>query len=179
MAAFHAEWSSKICQVMVPYLSPQKDENDYLSEISAWSREWAYSRNDINYDIMNCRKIYTRFTTNVMSEILPDLKGIPSAWNTDNHYFYEIYIMASGKVKVQLAINSKGITDEFRAVCDKIQQYYPGGKDIDWDYRIPFVTEPLEVRGISKETLFQYLDNCMGEIHIFERKLKRTISASQ
>ena len=74
-------------------------------KISAWTREWASTRNDISFDIVNCGRYHARFTTNEMSAILPDIKDALSAWGTETHYFYEIYTMPSGNVQVQLAIN--------------------------------------------------------------------------
>ena len=172
MAEFLAEWSSKLCDAVLPYLIPNDSKEAMFQKVSAWTREWSFERKDINLDINNYSRNYARFTTNVMSAILPDLEGAPSEWGTDTHYFYEIHTVSSGKVSVQLAINSKNITDEFRQICDEIQKYYPSRNDKeDWDYRVPFKTEAISPDGLTKEKLFSYLDDCLSKIHAFENEL--------
>ena len=172
MAKFLAEWSSKICNAMLPYLIPSDSKEAVFQKVSAWTREWASNRKDIFYNISHCSRTYTRFTTKDMSIILPDLQDDLSDWGTATHYFYEIYTMASGKVSVQLSINSSNITDEFRATCDEIQKYYPSqiNKE-DWIYRTPFKSSMISYEDITKDELFSFLDNCMSKIHDFEKDL--------
>lgn len=172
IAEFLAEWSSKICAVILPYLIPENSNEAVFQKVSAWTREWASKRDDINFDLSNCGRNHARFTTCGMTKILPDLKDAPSSWGTDTHYFYEIYTMPSGKVRVQLAINSKNINEEFRAICDEIQKYYPvQSKKTEWDYRIPFKTDIILFKDLSKEKLFSYLDDCLNRITDFENEL--------
>lgn len=173
MAEFHAQWSKRISETLLPYIIPQGTRETILMDIASWSREWAAGRNDIVFDPMNSSRSYTRFNTSAMSEILPDLKDAPSAWNTEAHYFYEIYIMSAGKVLVQMSINSQNITDEFRTTCNLIQKYYPyRPKVIDWCYHLPFKTKPIKTDGLDKQQLFGYLDTCLKEIRAFEAELK-------
>lgn len=180
IAAFHAEWSSKICDVMIPYLENENSSEKRLIDISAWAREWAAKRTDIVFSEDNCNRSYTRFTTDEMSEILPDLPDAPSAWNTATHYFYEIHATSSGKVYVQMAINSKNITEEYRAVCDLIQKYYPaGGSKADaqsWSYRVPFKTKAITVESGDRDCLNNYLNKCMDEVRAFESDLKTKLT---
>ena len=177
IAAFHAEWSKKICDAMIPYLQDLSPSEKLLMDISAWSREWASGRRDIVFDINNCNRGYTRFTTQAMSEILPDIPDAPSEWKTDNHYFYEIHATSSGKVLLQMAINSKSITKEFRDICERIQKYYPVKSDPDnWSYRLPFKTKPLMMTEKGKEQLFSYLDKCMDSVREFETDLRQKLS---
>ena len=172
MAEFLAEWSSKICAATLPYLIPADSNEDAVQRISAWTREWASERSDINFDFGNCGRYHARFTTNAMTSILPDLKDAPSAWGTDTHYFYEIHTIQSGKVQVQLAINSENITEEYRAICDEIQKYYPdNSKNKEWAYRVPFKTPKISFDGLTKQKLFAYLDECMIKIQEFEKDL--------
>ena len=172
MAEFLAEWSNKICAVTLPYLLPKDSIEAKAQKISAWTREWASTRNDISFDIVNCGRYHARFTTNEMSAILPDIKDALSAWGTETHYFYEIYTMPSGSVLAQLAINSLNITDEFRATCDEIQKYYPSKvNNKEWEYRLPFRTPKISFEGLTREKLFAYLDDCMDKIRGFEKDL--------
>lgn len=180
MAEFHAEWSRKFCDVMLPYIIEKNEKEERLLEIAEWCREWAGKRSDISYDPVLSSRSYIRFNTNAMSEILPELNGIPSAWNTDTHYFYEICVMSSGKVNVQLSINSQNITDEFRAICNAIQEYYPYRPTVtDWNYRIPFKTNPIISTNLDIEQLHAYLDKCLEEIDAFEKELKQKLTEKE
>lgn len=172
MAEFLGEWSSKISSAMLTYLIPEEAMKVDALRVSGWAREWVLSNNEVHCDIESCGHNHTRFTTDDMTAILPEIKGVPSAWGTDIHYFYEIFASSSEKVLIQLAINSKNIPDDFRAVCDEIQKYYPSRQNIkDWKYRIPFKTEELPFDGLTREKLFAYLDSCLNKIHAFERDL--------
>lgn len=175
MAEFHATWSAKVCDAILPYILNRDMEEEQLIRASGWCREWAGNRSDIEFDILNCSRSYTRFNTPAMSLILPDQQGL-SAWNTPTHYFYEIYVLDSGKVMVQLSINSKNISDEFRATCDAIQKHYPyRARAAEWDYRLPFKTKPIKIADLDKVALFEYLDKCMEEIRTFEIELKQKL----
>jgi hypothetical protein len=90
MAKFHAEWSDKICNAVLPYLQTEDDTSLRLTNIAGILREWTVDCEGVNENLAKCNRTYTRFTTNRMSEVLPDIPNAPSGWNTDNHYFYEI-----------------------------------------------------------------------------------------
>ena len=90
MAKFHAEWSDKICNAILPYLQNDDDATVRLTDIAGILREWTVERAAVNEYLAKCNRTYTRFTTSTMSEILPDFPDAPSGWSTDNHYFYEI-----------------------------------------------------------------------------------------
>lgn len=171
MAKFHAEWSDKICGVMLEYLL--SDEDKRYNAIVAVFREWVQSKKGAHLDMIRCNRTYTRFTTDGMTAILPDIPDAPSGWNTDNHYFYEI-INRNGKTTyIQLAISSKNITDEFRAICDNVNKYYPAKMDKDgWQWRTPFKTTTIELGDeLDKDMIIAKLDSCMQEILAFESDL--------
>lgn len=112
-----------------------------------------------------------------MSEILPDLPNAPSGWNTDNHYFYEIVNRSGKDMYIQFSISSRNITDEFRSICDRINQFYPAkmGKE-DWQWRSPFKTKTVPIDAdLSREAIFAVLDTCMAEILAFEAELTQKI----
>lgn len=179
IAEFHAKWSRKICDVMLPYLLSLEMKKPL--EIGAWTREWANQKEGIAFDVGNCSLHYTRFTTAAMTEILPNLKDVPSAWNTDSHYFYEINTMSSGKILMQMAINSKNITSDYRAICDAIQKVYPSkhnpskANTDEWEYRVPFMTKPLNATEMEKEDVFKQLDKWLNEVKSFEKDLKQKL----
>lgn len=176
MAKFHAEWSDKICSVMLEYLL--SDEEKRFNAIIAIFREWVQSKEGVHLDVARCNRTYTRFTTDGMTAILPDIPDAPSGWNTDNHYFYEI-INRNGKTTyIQFAISSKNITDEFRDICENINKYYPAkmGKD-DWQWRTPFKTATIELGDeLDKDAIVAKLDACMKEILDFEADLSKKLN---
>lgn len=112
MAKFHAEWSDKICGEMLQYL--QDSDSLKLKQVAGIFREWAVAQKGVNVNLAKCSRTYTRFTTNGMSEILPDIPNAPSGWNTDNHYFYEIINRNGTDAFIQLSISSQNSTDEFQ-----------------------------------------------------------------
>lgn len=176
MAKFHAEWSDKICDVMLDYLL--SDEEKRYRTISTIFREWIQSKKGVHLDMARCNKTYTRFTTDRMTAILPDTPNAPSGWNTDNHYFYEI-INEDGKTTyIKLTISSRNITDEFRTICDNVNNYYPAKlSKKDWKWRTPFKTTTIELgEKLNKATIVAKLDSCMQEIITFELDLARKLS---
>lgn len=177
MAKFHAEWSDKICNAVLPYLIEEDDDSIRLNDIAGILREWTVKRSGVNDNLAKCNRTYTRFTTDGMTEILPNLPGATSGWNTDNHYFYEIINKTGKSVYIQLAISGKDITDEFRTTCDCINEFYPAkmSKE-DWQWRIPFKTKTITFgETLSKEEIFEGLDECFEEILQFENEIKEKI----
>ena len=128
-------------------------------------------------NLAKCNRTYTRFTTAAMSEILPEIPDAPSGWNTDNHYFYEIVNRNGKSVYIQLAFSSRNATEEFLAMCDRINEYYPSkGQKDNWQWRTPFKTSTVEIGDdLSKEAIFTSLDACLKEIQTFEADLKQKL----
>lgn len=177
MAKFHAEWSDKICNAVLPYLLEEDDASIRLTDIAGILREWTVDRSGVNENLAKCNRTYTRFTTDGMTEILPDLPDAPSGWKTENHYFYEILNRTGKSIYIQLAISGKNITDDFRAICDWINEFYPAkmGKE-DWQWRTPFRTKTITFgEELSKEEIFAGLDECLVEIQQFEAELKEKL----
>jgi hypothetical protein len=175
MAKFHAEWSDKICSVMLEYLLSEEEKR--LNAIIAIFREWVQSKEDTHLDIVRCNRTYTRFTTDGMTAILPDIPEAPSGWNTDNHYFYEIINRNSKISYIQFTISSKNITDDFRTVCDEINKHYPAKTwKEDWQWRCPFKTSSFELgEQPDRDEIIKKLEECLSEIHAFEDDLKSKI----
>ena len=174
MAKFHAVWSERICGVMLSYLQVNDDDNTIqLMKIADILRDWTVSREEVKENLAKCNRTYIRFTTDAMTAILPDLPGAPSGWNTDNHYFYEIINCTGNSVYIQFVISSKNITEEYRAICDQINELYPARlKKWDWKWRTHFRTSTITFsEQLSKEEIFAGLDACLLEIRQFEREL--------
>lgn len=176
MAKFHAEWSDKICNAVLPYLQSD-DDDERLMNIAGILREWIGERNSVNGNLAKCNRTYTRFTTKVMSEILPDIPDAPSGWNTDNHYFYEIINRTGKGVFIQLVFSSRNATESFMSMCDRINESYPSKTYKEgWQWRTAFKTSTVEIaEEYSKEDIFAGLDKCLEEIQTFESDLKRKL----
>lgn len=178
MAKFHTEWSDKICKVILPYLQNEDDNSLWLQNIAGILRSWTAERSGVNENLQKSNRTFTRFTTDGMSEILPDIPNALSGWNTDNHYFYEIVNRTGTKVYIQFSISSRNATKEFLAICDRINEFYPAmmGKEV-WQWRTPFRTAAVDIdEDLSKDEIFAGLDKCLEEIQAFEADLKNKIA---
>jgi hypothetical protein len=77
----------------------------------------------------------------------------------------------------QLAFSSRNATEDFMAMCDRINEYYPSKIQKDgWQWRIPFKTSAVEIaEDLSKAAIFAGLDDCLKEIQAFEADLKHKL----
>lgn len=181
MAKFHAEWSDKICNAMLPYLQDPNEASQRLVDMASIFRSWTIERSGVIAHPGKCNRTYTRFTTDGMSAILPDIPNAPSGWNTDNHYFYEIVNRTGSSFFIQFAISSRNATPEFLAVCERINDHYPAkfGKE-EWQWRTPFRTTTVNIDDqLSKERIYAQLDRCLEDIIAFENDLRKKLSAPQ
>ena len=187
MAKFHAEWSAKMADAMIPYLaeigsfmedSPEKKEKDLLLlQIAEQVKEWAISRSEtggISVDVAKCGRTYIRFRTDFMDELIPQIPGTKSGWGTENHYFYEIVNRTGKSVFIQLALSSKEMPEEQIEICDRINEYYPSKwNKPNWQWRTPFRTQTVIFNDLNdKEAIFLKLDSLLPEIDAFESDLR-------
>ena len=190
MARFHAEWSAKITDTFVPFLTelspyveltPEKEEkNKALLQLSMTTKEWAKKRSEkgeIAVDIVRCNRTYIRFRTPFMDKVFPETSGTKSAWDTENHYFYEVINNTGKSLFVQLAINSTGMPAEQIETSDRINALYPAKVDkADWSYRVPFRTAIHDFDDVyDEQAVFNQLDNWLQEIKTFEDDLMEKI----
>lgn len=163
---------------LVFYLKDTEKENEVeLTEIASILREWVVECKDANENLDKCNRTYTRFTTNNMSELIPDIHNAPSGWNTANHYFYEIVNRTGRTVYIQLSLSSRNATKEFLELCERINEYYPAKFPKEhWQWRSPFKTATIAVnKESSKEEIFARLDTCLEEVKAFEKDLKEKL----
>ena len=163
---------------LVFYLKDTEKENEVeLTEIASILREWVVACKDANENLDKCNRTYTRFTTNNMSELIPDIHNAPSGWNTANHYFYEIVNRTGRTVYIQLSLSSRNATKEFLELCERINEYYPAKFPKEhWQWRSPFKTAIIAVnKESSKEEIFARLDTCLEEVKAFEKDLKEKL----
>ena len=178
MAKFHAEWSDAICNTVLPYLQDGDEQEQRLSEIAGILREWTVAQPEIKENLAKCNRTLTRFTTEQMSEIFPDLPGAPSGWGTDNHYFYEIVNRTGDKVYIQLALSARNATEDFLEICDHVSTlpFVRPRKD-GWKWWTIFRTESIDIgEDIDKKEIFEKLDLCMEKVRAFEAELKQAVA---
>lgn len=70
------KWSDKICSVMLEYLL--SDEEKRFNTIIAIFRKWVKSKEGAHLDIARCNRTCTRFTTDRMTAIFPDIPNASS-----------------------------------------------------------------------------------------------------
>lgn len=155
---------------------PLDDENvDARTHVTALIMNWAGLKDEageIHLDPDRCTKLYTRFTTDVMSGILPDAKDAKSGWGTKNHYFYEIANEANGKLYLKMALSGENIPDDLKAICEIITEHFPlrvMGKN--WKWRVPFSTKRVDVSKSTDEEVICILNDLYAEAMQFEKQL--------
>ena len=190
MAKFQAEWSAKMADAMIPYLSelgssaeisPEKAEkNKALLQISTLAKEWAGSRAEkglVSIDFDRCNRTYIRFRTPFMDKLIPDADGTKSGWNTTNHYFYEIVNRTGNSTYIQLALSSKEMPQGQLELSDRINEIYPSKYDKQgWQWRTPFRTETISFDDLAdKDAFFTKLDESLQRIWEFEEDLQKKL----
>ena len=180
---FLGEWSYKIRKELMSYLtddfkvSTAKKKDPQLIErllaISEILKEWTVEKPDIHACLRKCKRKYTRFTTERMSELFPDIVNSPSGWNTDNHYFYEIYNATGESVRIKLAFSSKNMDDEQMEKCSIINDNVSLKQGSEnWQWWTAFQTSKIVIpEDLDKSLIYKGLDNAFAELLAFESKI--------
>lgn len=155
---------------------PSDDENvDARDHVTALIMGWAGVKDETGEIHLNpdcCTKLFTRFTTDVMSKILPDAKDARSGWGTRNHYFYEIVNEDEGKLYLKMALSAENIPEDLKAICEIISEHFPPrrrGKN--WKWRVPFSTKRVDVSKSTDEEVICILNDLYTEAMQFEKQL--------
>lgn len=155
---------------------PSDDENvDARDHVTALIMGWAGVKDETGEIHLNpdcCTKLFTRFTTDVMSRILPDAKDARSGWGTRNHYFYEIVNEDEGKLYLKMALSAENIPEDLKAICEIISEHFPPrrrGKN--WKWRVPFSTKRVDVSKSTDEEVICILNDLYAEAMQFEKQL--------
>lgn len=155
---------------------PSDDENvDARDHVTALIMGWAGVKDETGEIHLNpdcCTKLFTRFTTDVMSRILPDAKDARSGWGTRNHYFYEIVNEDEGKLYLKMALSAENIPEDLKAICEIISEHFPPrrrGKN--WKWRVPFSTKRVDVSKSTDEEVICILNDLYTETMQFEKQL--------
>ena len=155
---------------------PSDGENvDARTHVTALIMNWAGLKDEageIHLDPDRCTKLYTRFTTDVMSGILPDAKDARSGWGTKNHYFYEIANEANGELYLKMALSGENIPDDLKAICEIITEHFPlRVMRKNWKWRVPFSTKRVDVSKSTDEEVICILNDLYAEAMQFEKQL--------
>lgn len=176
MAQFHAEWSDKLCNAMIPYLLeiyPELKNSIRMEKIAALIRTWANTQEYVQLKEEKCNRTYSRFLTEVMSEILPD-GDMPSGWNTPNHYFYEIYNPDGKKIYTKLVLSSKGLSEEEENICNKIAESCSVDLPEGWKWKTIYKTDNITIEDIINEgKLADDLNESLEKLKEFENDLRK------
>ena len=181
MAKFHAEWSAKIADAMIPYIEAEANQEKLARQhMIGLSREWAKSRTEkglITVDLAHCQQIYTRFRTTNMDKLFPDVPGTKSIWGTAGHYYYEVVTRSGNSVTVELSYSSKEMPEDQIKLTDRINEFYPTKPNKkNWDFRLPFVTETISFDDPdSTDEVFAKLDEALKAIAVFEEDVRQKL----
>lgn len=178
MAKFHAQWSDALCNAILPYLQDNDEREQRMLKIAGILREWTVARPGIKEDLAKSNRTMTRFTTDQMSEIFPDIPDAPSGWGTDNHYFYEIINRTGDKIHIQLSLSAHNATKGFLERCDFISTLpFVRSRKNEWKWWTVFRTEDVSIGElIDKKEIFDKLDRCMEKVRTFEEELKQQLA---
>lgn len=154
---------------------PSDDENmDARDHESALIMSWAGVKDEageIHLDLNCSTKSLIRFTTDVMSRILPDAKDARSGWGTKNHYFYEI-VNDKGKWFLKMILNGENIPDDLNAICEIItEHFYSRGMKENWKWRTLFSTKRVDFSKSTDEEVIDILNDLYAEIMQFEKQV--------
>lgn len=153
-----------------------ENKPDRASEIAEYFRNWGIQKTKegfVKIILDKCGKTYTRFKTNTMSEILPDVSGALSGWNTNNFYFYELINLGGTGFYIQLSLSSKNIPDDLRKVCDEINVHYPSSRQKEnWQWRTVKITNTSKInQDTTEDKIYELLNKQLDEIQTFESGL--------
>ena len=158
-----------------PYKTVVPDERiAHLTKLyKGWANEKA-TQGAFTFDESKCDDQFVRFTTDVMSGILPDAEEAKSGWETKNHYYYEIVNEKGKKVFMQFALSGKNMPDDLKRTCERINEHYPFMEpDEKWFWKQPFKTEAISVPlDMSDDEVLRILDAQFAQVMSFEKHLK-------
>ena len=148
-----------------------KEANSYI--IADVCRKWGLKTKGINLCTNKCCKTYTRFTTPEMSAVLPELKGQLSSWNSETHYFYEIWNRSGRELIMKFTINGDNAPDEFRKKCERINLLFREEQlENDWKWLVPFEANKIVIgEDVSENELYLKLDQAFSQIKSYETKV--------
>ena len=156
-----------------------ENKPDRASQLADIMHSWASMMTDkgeLEFVADKSGKVFTRFKTKAMSELLPDSDISKSGWGTSNYYFYEIKCINGEEFLIQFAVSSVGIPDDLRATCEQINRVYPSKQQkSNWKWRTHFASKHAKIKPdeeLSEEKIYNQLSKQFEEVKHFESTLK-------
>lgn len=167
-------WKYRKELVKINEYRPKKKDDPFTEAIRAWADDKAQDER-IRTSPETRSGSYERFTTPMMSALLPDAIGCRSGWNTENFYFYEIYHRELPShdylIKLQLCTNLKDIPEDLKRASERICQVKPPLHETA-SHRINFETEFVTVRqNDGEDAVRSVLDSFLSRVQQFEQEL--------
>lgn len=144
-----------------------------------WAKEKA-SDGEFTLALNKCGKKYVRFTTSLVSELLPDNENADSRWKTRNQYFYEIVNLQNSRIYMKLTVSGVALTPEQRLMCDRIESVFPSSnKEKNWQKWTVFSTDRIKLTDKdSKETVRGYLDDLYESLMSCQAELVSKVNSN-
>ena len=172
MAKFQAAWSKKLIDVILPVL-----KEAFVSDITSverketiyfYAKRWVLKKAEegiIQEDIAHSNRTYTRFRTEEMSALLPEVDGL-SGWGTRSHYYFEIQNRSGDAACIKLSFNSKNLTEEQKAVYDRMIACSNARSIEDgWTWRVILRSEYVRFEmPLSEKDIFAKLDTAWADM---------------
>ena len=100
-----------------------------------------------------------------MSAVLPDIEAL-SDWGTHNHYFFEIQNKTGHSAYIQMCLNSKDLTEEQKALCDRMIELSHSRTSLNgWTWRTIFRSETVDFdEELTEEDVFAKLDAALKDV---------------
>ena len=157
-----------------------EDDGSRAKVIAGLIHGWAAIKDDngeINFDEAHSAQMYSRFTTDAMSALIPNSKLADSGWGTINHYFFEVVNNKGESVYMKLALSGENMSDEQAKVFERINEAFPSGnKKVDWKWRSPFRTNSIKIsKDMDDEEIVQILNELYAELQEYEGELIKVL----
>ena len=175
--------SRKILDACYPYLAEKykagenREKYNLVSKITQIIKEYVTEEKP-EIRLGKCNKTFIRYKTDYMDSLLPDTPGLLSGWNTPNHYYYEFRNKDGKKLFMKLAFSSRNLSNDQRETMERINEHYPSkGKDPEWQWRTPFVTNSYELDPNNlDQSIKEAINKCVEEMKAFEEDLRNKLS---
>ncbi|WP_296012617.1 PD-(D/E)XK nuclease family protein [uncultured Adlercreutzia sp.] len=151
---------------------------DRASELAEIFREWAEEKQSQGFLELvrdKCSKTYTRFRTPAMTELLPPNPDNLGAWNTPDHYFYEI--CQKDKLWLQMAVSLQPIEEELPGLRERLDKASKRSSKGCVKFFSYFVSQKLSIpEEIDPDKVKAQLDKLFAQATSFEENVISKVS---
>lgn len=160
----------------------EDNETSRSAHVMNLVRAWGQDKEKLSGIIVHpesCTQKFFRFTTEAMSEILPDATEAKSGWKTRNHYYYEIVNYDGERLRTQLAFSGNHIPDKLKNTCEEIFEIFPPSKKgRNWKWVLPARSKKADIsESTSDDEIIKILDEQFRYIMECESQIVEYIKA--